>query len=136
MGRVSDWNKKIIQHKVIADENRVTQRQFIETKVSEQYKQFEQKTKKMYQVVEDLQLLSEIRDTSRIEHLKAEIGPIEEEKEHLAQQQELLGVEVAEFKICGMLELSFLNFLKMYFLFFSGFEHQPDHPASSRSGPV
>merc|ERR1719334_759749 len=103
-GRVSDWNKKIIQHKAIADENRVTQRQFIETKVSEQCKQFEQKTKKMYQEVEDLQLLSEIRDTSRIDNLKAEIEPIAEEREYLNEQQQLLGVETSEFKICQMLQ--------------------------------
>ena len=67
---MSSWNKNILQHKQIADENRVTQRQFIETTNRERSKQFEQKVKKMYQEVEDLQLLSEIRDTTRIDHLK------------------------------------------------------------------
>merc|ERR1712154_297692 len=59
VGRVPSWNKNILQHKEIADENRVPQRQFIETTISERSRQFEQKIKKMYQEVEDLQLLSE-----------------------------------------------------------------------------
>ena len=105
VGRVSDWNKKIIQHKKVADQNNITQRQFIETTISERSKQFEQKTKKMYQEVEDLQSLSEIRDISRIDALKAEMQNVEKEKEYLIQQQILLKVNPSEFKVYKLLKL-------------------------------
>jgi len=104
VGRVSDWNQKIIRHKATADENRVRQRQFIESCLAEQCKQFEQKTKRMFQEVEDLQLLSEIRDTSRIDQLKEDLLPIADEKDYLIQQQMLLQLDVSEFKIFNLLQ--------------------------------
>merc|ERR1712013_579674 len=103
VGRVSSWNKNILQHKAIADENRVTQRQFIETTMSERAKQFEAKIKKMFQEVEDLQLLSEIRDTTRIDAIKENMPKVRAEKQFLNAQQSLLQIELSEFKICQML---------------------------------
>eukprot|EP01084_Bolivina_argentea_P071865 130564_1 len=103
VGRVSDWNKKIVQHKAVADQNCTTQRQFIETTVIERGKQFEVKIKKMYQEVEDLKLLSEIRDTSQIDRLKENMKAVDDENVWLNTQQKLLNMELSEFKIYRLL---------------------------------
>jgi len=104
VGRVSDWNKKIIQHKQIADQNRKTQREVIENIINERSKQFEQKIKKMCKAVEDLQLLSEIRDTTKIDEIKGSMDQVQEEKEYLNQQQRLLQIEQSEFKVYKILQ--------------------------------
>jgi len=104
VGRVSDWNKKIIEYQKAAEENSIVQREYIETMISEKTKQFEQRVKKMYQEVEDLQLLSEIRDTSKVDALKKNIGAIDEEKEYLNTQQTLLNLQATDLKLYTLLK--------------------------------
>jgi len=93
VGRVSDWNKKIIQHKKSAQQTCKTQRKLIENAVIEQYKQFELKIKKMSQQIDELQLLSEIRDHAKIDTLKQEMVAVQKEYEYLREQQKLLEIQ-------------------------------------------
>ena len=106
VGRVSDWNKKILLHKNIADENYKIQKESIEKSIIAQTKQFEHKLKKMYQEVEDIQLLSEIRDTSKIDQLRQNMKKIDDERDFLLSQQKLLQIKQSDFKIYNSLKLS------------------------------
>merc|ERR1712157_167484 len=99
VGRVSDWNKKIIQHKKSAKESCVEQREVIEKEVNEKSKQFETKLKKMHLEVDNLQILSEIRDHAKIDRIKEEMVSVEEQRKYLKTQQKLLGIEESEFNI-------------------------------------
>merc|ERR1712129_609202 len=93
VGRVSDWNKKIILHKKSAKENCVTQREVIAKDVNEKSTKFEQKLKKLHLEVDSLQILSEIRDHAKIDHIKEEMVTVGKQREDLMNQQKLLGIE-------------------------------------------
>merc|ERR1712129_636063 len=99
VGRVSDWNKKIIVHKKSADESSVIQRQVIEKDVIVKSKQLEQTIKKMNSDVDSLQILSEIRDHARIDQMKLDIVAVEERRTYLRNQQNLLAIDESEFAI-------------------------------------
>merc|ERR1712157_484783 len=99
VGRVSDWNKKIIQHKKSADESCVIQRETIEKDVVAKSNQLEQKIKKMNMEVDDLQILSEIRDHAKIDQMKEAIVSVDEQRKSLQTQQKLLGMDESEFNI-------------------------------------
>ena len=108
VGRVSEWNKKIVQHEISAVVMCLTQRQAIEKEVIERSKALEQKLKKMNMEVDNLQILSEIRDHAKIDKLKEALVSVEEERVYLRNQQKLLGIDVSEFNV-DRLKLSLHN---------------------------